>query len=64
MRELKISRMGKGLLLQYLDKMSPIFQTGNLPGSIPPSKIYSCHDVVSLGEIRGSINKLAEQQIV
>jgi hypothetical protein len=44
--------------------MLPIFSTGNLPSTVAPSKIYSCHDVISSGELRGTIMKLAESQVI
>lgn len=44
--------------------MLPVFSSGNLPSTIAPSKIYSCHDVISSAELRGTIMKLAESQVI
>jgi hypothetical protein len=52
------------MLIQYVSDMLPIFSTGNLPSTVAPSKIYSCHDVISSGELRGTIMKLAESQVI
>jgi len=58
-RTSRIARYGRGMLIDYVDKTQVVFVTGNLPQAIAPSKIYSCHDIVTAAELRGSINKLA-----
>ena len=59
-RTLKIVRIGRGVLIDYVNKMQSLFVTGNLPSAMQPSKIYACHDVSSATELRASIMKLSE----
>ncbi len=59
-RYLKIARIGRGVLIDYVNKMQSLFVTGNLPSAMQPAKIYSCHDVSSASELRASIMKLSE----
>lgn len=60
-RQQRIAKIGRGVLLQYIEKMQNVFLSGNLPSSIQPAKIYACHDVITAAELRGSIMKIAEQ---
>ena len=59
-RDMRIVKIVRGNLIRYINRMQALFMTGNLPSTIQPSKIFACHDVVSAGELRGSIMKLAE----
>lgn len=59
-REIRIENIGRSMLIAYVNKMRPVFLTGNLPSALPPVKIYACHDIVTASELRGSIMKLSE----
>lgn len=54
-RKMRIARVGRGTLINYVEHMQQIFMSGNLPSALQPSKIYACHDVVTAIELRGTI---------
>jgi hypothetical protein len=63
-RAVRIESIGRGVLIAYVDKMQNLFCSGNLPAALQPAKIYSCHDVITASELRASIMKLSETQVV
>ena len=63
-RNSRTEKMGKVTLAKYIDQMQGLFATGNLPGAIPPAKIFACHDIVSSVELRSQILNMATYQVV
>lgn len=61
---MRIATIGDPQLIRYVAVMQPMFAAGFVPGTIPPSKISACQDVVSATETRGAIQFLAQEQII
>lgn len=63
-RAQRMEGIGRGVLISYVDKMQNLFCSGNLPGALQPAKIYASHDVITQSELRGTIMKLSETQVI